>query len=765
MRQRNGAELFGANDPRAASVGIIEIAPEDDRQSILTALLTQDKLNRKQTVIVLSAPGEASRRANDFKDFETTLRSLRTQLVFVAPKNSPLSRFARQHNYQVFANPGQYTQYARTFLKETLATPTVQPEQSSPEQDPRAPKNSPKNDKDTPREITKNRGKAPATAALPPTPQDLDQEPTRPLPQPLKASAPSAEPPAEAVQDIPTRPTKDENQTTENGSRDRQKPKKNGNNTTTVPPTEPTPIILGDPLEEEETSPAPVLPPPDDSAGDNAKKNNGKKKPPVPAVPPIPPIPPTVAATPNPEPEEPRGGRGNGPQPPPPVPFASKPVLFTEPGKTAPTRAIQVPAAPIPTEEMPTQPIIHRTRSARARTRLPLLLGILLLIIILAGGCAGAITGLIPVTRFFPGLASATITITPDHKPLQKNYAISAVEEPDTNQVHLRVLPAATEQQTKAIPASGKGQIAALSAQGILTFYNRLDSAQDLPAGTILTGPDGIQIITKESVRVPAASRNAFTNDFTEGNINVAARALLPGGTGNIPARTFDRVHCCAPSITVENSIAFTGGREAQSYTYVQQNDITQAALAMIEPLQQKKQSELLTRVTTNERLIDKPLCQSSTTSDRIAGERAEQVNVIVSVTCAGTVYNLQEAQILATNQFKSAGTVTFGTNYAPANEIHVQVSGVKTGSGGQQGTFPNEAILQIQASGLWAYQITEDQQRQMIDQVVGKSKSEAESLLRQQKGVKEISIDLPWYAGGTLPAASQQITSTIHTP
>ncbi len=48
MRQGDGADLLGANDPRSASIGIIYVAPTDDRQSVLAAILTQDKLGRKQ---------------------------------------------------------------------------------------------------------------------------------------------------------------------------------------------------------------------------------------------------------------------------------------------------------------------------------------------------------------------------------------------------------------------------------------------------------------------------------------------------------------------------------------------------------------------------------------------------------------------------------------------------------------------------------------------------------------------------------------------
>ncbi len=46
MRQGDGSDLPGVNGPRKADIGIIYVAPSDDRQSVLTAIHTQDKLGR-----------------------------------------------------------------------------------------------------------------------------------------------------------------------------------------------------------------------------------------------------------------------------------------------------------------------------------------------------------------------------------------------------------------------------------------------------------------------------------------------------------------------------------------------------------------------------------------------------------------------------------------------------------------------------------------------------------------------------------------------
>jgi len=88
MRQSNGSELFGTDDPRSTNIGIIDVAADDDKQSILAAVLTQDKLGRKHTVLILPDENSGLHRAADFEGLENTLPSLQTQLVLVASKNT-----------------------------------------------------------------------------------------------------------------------------------------------------------------------------------------------------------------------------------------------------------------------------------------------------------------------------------------------------------------------------------------------------------------------------------------------------------------------------------------------------------------------------------------------------------------------------------------------------------------------------------------------------------------------------------------------------
>jgi hypothetical protein len=68
MRQSDGADLPGSNNPPNADTGIIYVSSDDARQSILEAILTQDKRGRKHIVLVLptKTSNKALSRSTDF---------------------------------------------------------------------------------------------------------------------------------------------------------------------------------------------------------------------------------------------------------------------------------------------------------------------------------------------------------------------------------------------------------------------------------------------------------------------------------------------------------------------------------------------------------------------------------------------------------------------------------------------------------------------------------------------------------------------------
>src|SRR6266568_362172 len=115
MRQGDGSDLPGVNDPRKADIGIIYVAPSDDRQSVLTAIHTQDKLGRKQVVIVLPEENKAFQRPTDFEGLKSMRRDLKAQLVFIASSGPGPAEFARQRRFPVYSSLESFARSLQDF--------------------------------------------------------------------------------------------------------------------------------------------------------------------------------------------------------------------------------------------------------------------------------------------------------------------------------------------------------------------------------------------------------------------------------------------------------------------------------------------------------------------------------------------------------------------------------------------------------------------------------------------------------------------------
>src|ERR1700680_488114 len=112
MRQSDGADLPGANNPPQADIGIIYISPDDARQSVLAAILMQDKVGRKYILLVLPVKtnNNAFSRPVDFDGLRDMRRDLDAQLVIIAPTQSTPAELARQRRFPVYPDLEAFAQ-------------------------------------------------------------------------------------------------------------------------------------------------------------------------------------------------------------------------------------------------------------------------------------------------------------------------------------------------------------------------------------------------------------------------------------------------------------------------------------------------------------------------------------------------------------------------------------------------------------------------------------------------------------------------------
>lgn len=235
----------------------------------------------------------------------------------------------------------------------------------------------------------------------------------------------------------------------------------------------------------------------------------------------------------------------------------------------------------------------------------------------------------------------STVTPTPTPTPTTTQRQISSKQ---------------TQLQTGA--ATGSGQTNATNAQGTLTFYNlRTDYSFIVPAGTIWTGSDGIQVVNDAPVCLD--SGGGFTVGYT-----VPAHTLQTGTAANIASGDVNMIWGVSPYAStspcsststaqrsalytlniplsgtqkVYNNEAFTGGQDPQPYTFVQQSDIDGIATSLEGSTQQAARNDIHQQLMPNEHLVGDPKCTSNVFSDHNANDIANQVTVTVTTICTAT--------------------------------------------------------------------------------------------------------------------------------
>lgn len=226
-----------------------------------------------------------------------------------------------------------------------------------------------------------------------------------------------------------------------------------------------------------------------------------------------------------------------------------------------------------------------------------------------------------------------------------KTLTITFSLHPTGGQGRLYTLPAISKTEQETVPATGESLLLATQAVGVITFFNGQFTRQIVPAGTKLTGKDGIGVVTQEEAIIPPATP---TTPPTYGNTSVTAYSAISGTSGNISAHDIDQ-ECCGSSILAENLDSFSGGKNAIDVTVVQQRDITNAANTLKEHLSQEANNTAEQELTEGLQLF--PLaCTNTTSANKNAGDQAQTISVTATTTCTPFAFSRAEVQQHATS-------------------------------------------------------------------------------------------------------------------
>jgi hypothetical protein len=395
-------------------------------------------------------------------------------------------------------------------------------------------------------------------------------------------------------------------------------------------------------------------------------------------------------------------------------------------------------------EEAQAAPVEQETTEEPALPPLPLKPRRVLPFVI--GALCVLVAGLLSAATLLILLAPlATVTIIPNSAQIITTRMVTIVPtnaNAAQQQVAGRQLETITLSQAKTVPATGTGHQQAQAAHGLVTFYNALPAPQTIPAGELLTGADGVEIVTDEDALIPAAVMP------TEGQVTVSAHAVNVGPGGNIRAGDIYG-KCCRDDVFAMNG-PFRGGRAARSYQMVTQQDINGVASSLKASLDQSVQAALSQQVQSNETLVTPVPCTTTVTPDHKAGSEATLLSVTVSEMCTGEVYETKALHDLLMQIMTQQATKQLGTGYSLVSDLQTSVTQATINT--RQGA----ATLQVKVSSTWMYQFSQAQQDQIKLTIRGKSKDEATALLLQMPGVQTVTISMK--NGNAIPTDIQRI-------
>lgn len=744
MRQGDGADLLGPNDPRSATIGVIYVAPDDDRQTVLTAILTQDKLSRKQVIVVLPEQNKAFQRPVDFDGLKYMRRGLKAQIVFVAPNGSGPAEFARQRRFPVYSSLESYSQSFNG------AAPASEPTNGSAKrglfrfgrkQEPTSPLpttgsvNIPQQESihlisgtgehpDIAGEGNESIGDNGAVASIAGLASGIG---LTAFADEHNASTALENSEVDWNGQSPT----DVGSQASGDTLSRSRPEQNGE--------KPTRFSTSSPQNEMDQGPEII------TFSTTASRPKITRKFPVPPV--------ETAYVPNIAAASRTQMNGDG---------AAMSTSKGNTGKRAAvvagaavgtamkTRAAQGGGGPPPGGSSPGGPGGGGIGGSRRRSRLLAILLVILTLLLIGGIAAAAIPGgLGSISHLIPGLSTtATVSITPKSQLVLNTYAIVAVTgtpDPNKREVASRILTATSATQSKTVNSTGS--IAGTRAAGALTFLNSTGSNKTFGSVT-LRGTSGVPVTFNGPITV-------FANP---GFLTITGFAVNIGSAGNI--RALDIVGpCCTAGITVKNTGAFSGGQDPLPNSVVQQSDINGAADALTASLTPGTQSDLQKLVKTNEQVVPNTFkCSKSTfTANHVAGDRAPNVTVTVAITCKEEVYDQQAALTMATTLLRAQAGKDPGPAYALTGNVVTAVT--KATVVDNKGTVS----LLVSAQGVWVFQFIDAVKQDLANHIANKSEQDAKTYLLSQPGVSDVKITIS--SGTTLPDAAHITIEIVAIP
>jgi serine/threonine protein kinase len=374
---------------------------------------------------------------------------------------------------------------------------------------------------------------------------------------------------------------------------------------------------------------------------------------------------------------------------------------------------------------------------SKRKKRAAIIIALVIVVLLLSGSWAVSVNASVLTNVIHKNaLPSARIIITPTSKTVQDTsliQGVSGTSDPDNYQVTVRPLNS-TKTDTKRVATTGYFHQDAQLASGNITFFNNSLTAFNVPAGTTFQ-VGNVQIVTDGKAVVPAATLVSLVQP---GQTTVPAHAVQGGVAGNIAALAINQSCCGSTNITAQNQNAFTGGKDAVDYKFLQQNDVDGFINTDKKILTQNTYNNIKILMKSNEQLLGEIHCDDAqVTEDAPLGDQGPTkavttAYITMSVTCSAEVFDANAVQRIAQSALKQKALMELGVAYVLANNIVTQV---------RPETQQNNVSFQVTAQGVWCYRWTDTLKQALLNAIRGKSITQAQDIVNRYQGVGNAKI------------------------
>jgi hypothetical protein len=307
------------------------------------------------------------------------------------------------------------------------------------------------------------------------------------------------------------------------------------------------------------------------------------------------------------------------------------------------------------------------------------------------------------------------------------------------------------QQGGKKFSATGKKDVGE-NAKGTITTYNESGESQKVSSGTEYKSDSGLIFKATGDATIPGATASVDgSGNVTKvsGKADVSVEASEPGDKYNIGPTNFS---VSGKSMLSGKSTSPMSGGVSRQLTVVSQNDLNSAKAALTQDISNTLHEELKKKADKN-RIIDSSIKDEviSTEVDKKVGDEADSFEMKVKIKSSAISFSEEDFRKMVVEAIQKTIPADKTLNLSPQDEISISggVTDTSTGLLKLNGTVKTKTIPKI------------DDQKLKQD-IAGKTKSQAESIIKENKNIQSVDISLrPSWWLKRIPTSQKNIVIT----